>query len=308
MIETGIVLGMIGGFLAGTLGMYVIQQRARSEELKRISLYLQQLLEEKEIDAGTGSEETLSSKIDHQLMRVQNILVSQKKKAQNEKKELQELISEIAHQMRTPLTNLKNYLGFLEEAMGETKSDSEKQYLKAIQSSEEKIYFLTEHFIRISRLEHGMIQLKKEETDFMKTLLNALSQVQEQAERKDIQFQFEVPGKVKVKHDTNWMEEAVFNLLDNAVKYSSPGGMIKITIQEDEMFLTLKIRDYGIGIEEGEENKIFQRFYRGNRVGNQEGFGIGLYLAREIVSKHGGILVGKREDPGMEMRLALPWE
>ena len=208
--------------------------------------------------------------------------------------------------MRTPLTNLRNYLGFLEEEMDETKADSEKQSLKAIQSSEEKIYFLTEHFIRISRLEHGMIQLKKEETDFMKTLLNALSQVQEQAERKEIKFQFEFPEKVEVKHDTNWMGEAIFNLLDNAVKYSRQGGTIKITIQKDDIFFTLKIRDYGIGIEAGEENKIFQRFYRGSRVGNREGFGIGLYLAREIVLKHEGILIGKRETPGMEMRLLLP--
>jgi len=303
-----IVLGIIGGFLTGTLGMYVMQQKARSEELKRISIYLQDLLGGKEINIGAGSEETMSSKINYQLMRVQNVLVSQKTRAQNEKKELQELISEIAHQMRTPLTNLRNYLGFLEEIIEEKKSEPEKQYLKAIQISEEKIYFLTEHFIRISRLEHGIIQLKKEEKDFMKTLRNALGQVQEPAEKKKIIFQFEFPRKIEVKHDTNWIGEAIFNLLDNAVKYSNQGGKIKVTVQKDEIFLTLRIRDYGIGIEPGEENKIFQRFYRGSRVDNQEGFGIGLYLAREIVSKHGGILIGKRKNPGFEMRMSLPQE
>ena len=297
-----IVLGIIGGFLTGTLGMYVMQQKARSEELKRISIYLQDLLGGKEINIGAGSEETMSSKINYQLMRVQNVLVSQKTRAQNEKKELQELISEIAHQMRTPLTNLRNYLGFLEEIIEEKKSEPEKQYLKAIQISEEKIYFLTEHFIRISRLEHGIIQLKKEEKDFMKTLRNALGQVQEPAEKKKIIFQFEFPRKIEVKNDTK------FNLLDNAVKYSNQGGKIKVTVQKDEIFLTLRIRDYGIGIEPGEENKIFQRFYRGSRVDNQEGFGIGLYLAREIVSKHGGILIGKRKNPGFEMRMSLPQE
>ncbi|MCI9075513.1 MAG: HAMP domain-containing histidine kinase [Dorea sp.] len=288
--------------------MYVMQQKARSEELKRISIYLQDLLGGKEINIGAGSEETMSSKINYQLMRVQNVLVSQKTRAQNEKKELQELISEIAHQMRTPLTNLRNYLGFLEEIIEEKKSEPEKQYLKAIQISEEKIYFLTEHFIRISRLEHGIIQLKKEEKDFMKTLRNALGQVQEPAEKKKIIFQFEFPRKIEVKHDTNWIGEAIFNLLDNAVKYSNQGGKIKVTVQKDEIFLTLRIRDYGIGIEPGEENKIFQRFYRGSRVDNQEGFGIGLYLAREIVSKHGGILIGKRKNPGFEMRMSLPQE
>lgn len=303
-----IIFGIVAGFLAGISGMYVIQRKARSEELKRISDYLQELLEGKEVNIGADHEDTMSSKINYQLMRVQNVLVSQKNRAQSEKKELQELISEIAHQMRTPLTNLRNYLGFLEEMIDEKDSEPEKQYLKAVQISEEKIYFLTEHFIRISRLEHGIIQLKTEENDFMKTFLNALGQVQEQAERKEITFQFDIPEKVKVNHDTNWIEEAIYNLLDNAVKYSNQGGKIIVTVQEDEMFLTLRIRDFGIGIEPGEENKIFQRFYRGSRVSNQEGFGIGLYLAREIVAKHGGILIAKRENPGMEMRLSLPRE
>lgn len=303
-----IIFGIAAGFLAGISGMYVIQRKARSGELQRISDYLQELLEGKEVKIGADNEDTMSSKINYQLMRVQNVLISQKNQAQSEKKELQELISEIAHQMRTPLTNLRNYLGFLEENMDEKESELEKQYLKAIQISEEKIYFLTEHFIRISRLEHGMIQLKIEENDFMKAFLNALGQVQEQAERKGITFQFAIPEKVKVNHDTNWIEEAIYNLLDNAVKYSNQGGKIIVTVREDEMFLTLRIRDFGIGIEPGEENKIFQRFYRGSRVDNQEGFGIGLYLAREIVTKHGGILVGKRENPGMEMRLSLPRE
>lgn len=81
-----IVLGIIGGFLTGTLGMYVMQQKARSEELKRISIYLQDLLGGKEINIGAGSEETMSSKINYQLMRVQNVLVSQKTRAQNEKR------------------------------------------------------------------------------------------------------------------------------------------------------------------------------------------------------------------------------
>lgn len=303
-----VIFGIVVGFLAGISVMYVIQRKARSEELKRISDYLQELLEGKEVNVGADNEDTMSSKINYQLMRVQNVLVSQKNRAQSEKKELQELISEIAHQMRTPLTNLRNYLGFLEEMIDEKDSEPEKQYLKAVQISEEKIYFLTEHFIRISRLEHGMLQLKTEEYDFMKTFLNALGQVQEQAERKEITFQFDIPEKVKVDHDTNWIEEAIYNLLDNGVKYSNQGGKIIVTVQEDEMFLTLRIRDFGIGIEPGEENKIFQRFYRGSRVGNQEGFGIGLYLAREIVAKHGGILIAKRENPGMEMRLSLPRE
>ena len=185
-------------------------------------------------------------------------------------------------------------------------SEPELSYLKAIQSSEEKIYFLTEHFIRISRLEHGLIQIRKEERDLLKTLRNALGQILDQAEKKEIRFEFELPEKMHVMHDANWLGEAIFNLLDNAVKYSPQNGKIKITLQENEMFTTFSIRDYGIGIEPEEKNLIFQRFYRGKRVTDEEGFGIGLYLAREILFLHEGLLTVKRCEPGVEMKLSLP--
>lgn len=297
---------LLVGIFAGIGGMCLIQRNMRRRELKHISDSVQKILDGRELGNISNWEETMDSKISHQLARMQEILINQKIDAQKERKEIQELISEIAHQIRTPLTNLGNYLGFLEEELEQKGSEPELFYLKAIRSSEEKIRFLTEHFIRISRLEHGLIQIRKEEKDFLKTLRNALGQIQDQAEKRKIDFQFRLPEKAELEHDANWLGEVVFNLLDNAVKYSPEKGKVEVSIQENEMFLTLSIRDYGIGIEEGEENQIFQRFYRGNRVTSQEGFGIGLYLSREIVLQHEGILTVKRREPGIEMRMALP--
>ena len=294
------------GILAGAVGMYRVQRKERSRELKKISDTVQRMTSGKELPDFSDCEETMDSKIRHQLLRLQEILVSQKQDAQKERKELQELISEIAHQMRTPLTNLKNYLDFLSEEIEKKGTEPELSYLKAIQSSEEKIYFLTEHFIRISRLEHGLIQIRKEERDLLKTLRNALGQILDQAEKKEIRFEFELPEKMHVMHDANWLGEAILNLLDNAVKYSPQNGKIKISLQENEMFTTFSIRDYGIGIEPEEKNLIFQRFYRGKRVTDEEGFGIGLYLARKILFLHEGLLTVKRCEPGVEMKLSLP--
>ena len=294
------------GILAGAAGMYRVQRKERSRELKKISDTVQRMTSGKELPDFSDCEETMDSKIRHQLLRLQEILVSQKHDAQKERKELQKLISEIAHQMRTPLTNLKNYLDFLSEEIEKKGTEPELSYLKAIQSSEEKIYFLTEHFIRISRLEHGLIQIRKEERDLLKTLRNALGQILDQAEKKEIRFEFELPEKMHVMYDANWLGEAIFNLLDNAVKYSPQNGKIKISLQENEMFTTFSIRDYGIGIEPEEKNLIFQRFYRGKRVTDEEGFGIGLYLARKILFLHEGLLTVKRCEPGVEMKLSLP--
>ena len=79
-----------------------------------------------------------------------------------------------------------------------------------------------------------------------------------------------------------------------------------MTVSENEMFMKIRVRDYGLGISEGEENKIFQRFYRGRLVTTQAGFGIGLYLAREIVSLHGGFLTARRMKQGLLMEIRIP--
>ena len=90
------------------------------------------------------------------------------------------------------------------------------------------------------------------------------------------------------------------------MKYSAPGGSIEVTLQQNEMFTKFQVRDHGLGIEAGEENQIFRRFYRGRRVNVQEGFGLGLYLAREIIRLHGGFVTAKRMEPGLLIEVDLP--
>ena len=115
-----------------------------------------------------------------------------------------------------------------------------------------------------------------------------------------------MPERTVCAHDPNWLGEALFNILDNAVKYSAPDGSIEVTLQQNEMYAKFQVRDHGLGIEAGEENQIFRRFYRGRRVTVQEGFGLGLYLAREIIRLHGGFVTAKRMEPGLLIEVNLP--
>ena len=104
-----------------------------------------------------------------------------------------------------------------------------------------------------------------------------------------------MPDQAVCAHDPNWLGEALFNILDNAVKYSAPGCSIEVRLQQNEMFTKFQ-----------EENQIIRRFYRGSRVTVQEGFGIGLYLAREVIRLHGGFVTAKRMDPGLLIEVNLP--
>ena len=309
--------------------MYRIQRRQRTQELKEIEKAAEDIMNEQTLQASASGEETLYGRIEHQLVRVQEMLQGRTYEAEKSRDEIQKLISEIAHQMRTPLTNLETYTGLLKERLeaeeksrmqtagladdagtaGRQRKRQEQMlldYTTALEESGRKLHFLTESFIKMSRLEQGIIQIRKEETDLLGTVKNVLGQIQSRAEEKQICLEISFPEKAVCSHDANWLGEAVCNILDNAVKYSAPGGRIMLSVLENEMFAKIRVRDFGLGIDPGEENQIFRRFYRGNRVTTQAGFGIGLYLAREIVSRHGGFLLAKRMEPGLQMEISIP--
>lgn len=320
---------VVAGMGIGAGVMYRIQRRQRTQELKEIEKAAEDIMNEQTLQASASGEETLYGRIEHQLVRVQEMLQGRTDEAEKSRDEIQKLISEIAHQMRTPLANLETYTGLLKERLeaeeksrmqtagladdagtaGRQRKRQEQMlldYTTALEESGRKLHFLTESFIKMSRLEQGIIQIRKEETDLLGTVKNVLGQIQSRTEEKQICLEISFPEKAVCSHDANWLGEAVCNILDNAVKYSAPRGRIMLSVLENEMFAKIRVRDFGLGIDPGEENQIFRRFYRGNRVTTQAGFGIGLYLAREIVSRHGGFLLAKRMEPGLQMEISIP--
>ena len=176
-----------------------------------------------------------------------------------------------------------------------------------MEKSENKLHFLIEKFIVAARLENQIIQIHKCDSNLKETVAQAVFQVRKKAEEKNINIivQGEDADK-KVIHDRNWLCEAIYNLLDNSIKYSPVSTDIVVTLISNEMFSEIRIEDSGTGIEKGEENKIFQLYYRGKNVSNEEGYGIGLFITREIVQKHDGFMKVKRKDSGLIMSIILP--
>ena len=297
---------LVFGFLCGMTVMYILNRRQRIQEFNKIAEITEDILNERKVQAFSTGEETLYSKLEHQLVRVQEMLQGRSEEAERSRDEIQKLISQIAHQMRTPLMNMETYIGFLEDGKEQMSEELFFQSVDALKNSQGKLGFLVESFIRMARLEQHILQIKKEEPDLLKTVRNGFGQIQRRAEEKEIQFQIILPEQVTCLHDPNWLGEAFYNILDNAVKYSEYKGLIKVDVQQKERFVKIQVRDYGIGIEPGEENAVFQRFYRGKRVTTQDGFGIGLYLAREIVSRHQGFLMIRRKEKGVLIEINLP--
>ena len=276
------------GFILGGSTVYLVENHFRTKEMNKIYKLTESLINGNDLDDSDIGKETLYSKTANQLIRLQEMLEGRRKEAEKSQYEIQKLISEIAHQLRTPQEVLNT------------------EYMKDLRTSEEQLCFLVESFIKTARLEQGIIQVHMQKENLVETILNALGQIQKKAEDKGIFFQVELPEKIICEHDKNWMCEAFYNVFDNAVKYSKSNSTIDITMKQTEMFYKIQIRDYGIGIKDGEENKIFQRFYRGEQARGQEGCGIGLYLSREIVLLQKGMMKAKQMKPGLLIEVNLP--
>lgn len=276
----------------------------RKREMEALSLVLEKLINDEPIDSMQGDKDTLPSKIRHQMIRLSDKMRGNEEQLIKDRDEIKGLISEIAHQLRNPLANMEGYLQLLEEGAGSRERES--AYIDAIAVSERRIRFLTESFIKMARLESKVIQIKKESADLKKTLLRSILQVQGAAVEKKIDIRLQMDENLRISHDANWLSEAVFNLLDNSIKYSSSSSYVDMKAEVNEMFAEISVTDSGMGIEQGEENLIFQRFYRGKKVTSQEGFGLGLYLAREIVLQHQGFMKVTRLEEGMKISIFLP--
>lgn len=233
-------------------------------------------------------EETLFAKINYRLARLYEAMWENNRRVAAEKATLQGLISDISHQVKTPIANLKIVNAtLLEQNMPQ---DKQKEFLQAVNGQLDKLDFLMQAMIKMSRLETGIITLTKKECPIHETLAAALGNILFFAESKDIHVNVDCPEGLTVYHDSKWTAEVLFNILDNAVKYTARGGMICVTTTPLEMYTKIEIADTGKGIAENHHAEIFKRFYREKEVHDIEGIGIGLYLAREIITMQGGYI------------------
>ena len=177
----------------------------------------------------------------------------------------------------------------------ELNKDQQNMFLNNMKFQVSKLEWLVQALIKMSRLESNIISLNKVNSTLSDTIANALSGVYLKAEEKEIDLTIECPAFIKVNHDKKWTSEALFNIIENAVKYTDNGGSINIFVEEWELFTKIDIMDTGIGISEEDINNIFKRFYRCREVLEVEGIGIGLYLTNEIITKQGGYIKVKSE-------------
>lgn len=282
---------IIVGMLCVNIAVIHIYHKREKNLIKKLQTMIDSMADGT-YDVETVDETTLSA-LENSMNRFLADCDVSSKNLSSQKEKVQTLISDISHQTLTPISNILLYTQLLEE-----KGHEDEFEISAIKEQTEKLNFLIDTLVKISRLENGIITVKPEINCVQELLDKAVKQVQPKADKKGITIKAKSVETVAF-FDPKWTAEALYNILDNAMKYTTEGGNVKIDVIPYSFFYRINISDNGIGIAENEFSKIFGRFYRSQAVSEEEGIGIGLYLAREIISAQGGyIKVASKEGEG----------
>ena len=256
---------------------------------------------------GSFSEETFAesriSALESRLGRYLAASALSERNVREQKDQISALISDISHQTKTPVANLQLYAQLLSE---QPLPPQGKDCVAALSAQAEKLQALIEALVKTSRLETGILALHPKPGDISPVVERAAAQYAPRAAEKGIALTVGQRSGSAI-FDPKWTEEAVCNLLDNAIKYTPTDGTVTVEVKNYELFSAIRVGDTGPGISEGEQAKIFGRFYRAPGAYQTEGVGIGLYLTRQIAEKQGGyVKVESVPGKGSVFSLFLP--
>ncbi|MGL5755178.1 MAG: sensor histidine kinase [Paraclostridium sp.] len=272
--------------------------------LENINRDIGNIIHNKYIVEDDFKEEGIFNRIYSDLNKLSRSLNLKVSTLDKEKESIKELVTDISHQLKTPLASLKLYNSLLLEE--ELDEEDKIEFLQTNEMSINKLHNLIDSLVNISRLEAKMISIKKENKCIKETLTKAINSVKVKAGLKNIKIDVENFEEKIIPHDSKWTEESIFNILENAVKYTNENGKVNISVEDTINFVKINIHDNGIGIDKNEFNNIFKRFYRSEEVEEIEGSGVGLYLSRKIIESQGGnIVVDSRKGDGSKFSLFL---
>lgn len=277
IVVSGVLLGL-------SIANNVYQKRKTYCMIDRLldSVLNQETIEDSDVKEGEYS--ALVSKI----KQIQEVLGSHIQSAEQEKEQVKSLVSNMSHQLKTPLANLSLYGEIL--GKNEVTPEQKEEFSGKMQRQIEKLNWIIESLSKMTKLEQNIDEIEAEHMGIKQTLLDAVDMVYDKLEKKEINLSMEPFEDRLLYHNRKWTVEVFVNLLENALKYTQKGGRISIDVKSYEFYTEIIFSDNGRGIRQGEMTDIFKRFYRSPEVENLEGSGIGLYLSRLILEKEKGYI------------------
>lgn len=235
------------------------------------------------------------------------LLVNVTEKLEREKLR-REFSANVSHELKTPLTSISGFAEIIQD--GYVKEEDVRAFAGRIYKEAQRLITLVEDVIRISQLDEGEVPYEWTETDLYQTAKNVFGTLSEAAKKQDVHLYIE-GDRVQLHTVPNILEEVLFNLCDNAIKYNKPGGNVCICLTENEESVCISVKDNGVGIPKEDQSRVFERFYRVDKSHSKEigGTGLGLSIVKHGVSFLGGeVELESTPEQGTEITVSFPKE
>ncbi len=277
------------GILVGVF----LYQRRRNQKVDEFVQYIRRIEQGVyQIPLDENEEEELSE-LKNELYKITVMLRETAELSKKQKRALSDSVSDISHQLKTPLTSCLILLDNMAEST-HMEEGTRRQFLAEITRQLTSVNWLVQVLLKLSRLDAGVVELKEEEIRIQQLLEQSIDKVALLAEWKEISIQVSGELQAVIRSDARWLQEAFINLIKNAIEHSPAKSEIQIMVEDNQVYTGVRIRDYGCGISMEEQKHIFERFYRSSTA-KEDSVGIGLALAQEIIKRGNGSLTVESE-------------
>ncbi|MBS4190558.1 HAMP domain-containing histidine kinase [Bacillus sp. FJAT-49705] len=275
-------------FFIGSFGLYSFFTNRIYKRIRELTGYADQILEGGDISPLKEMREGDFSKLTHSFNRMRFVIQKNIEELQKEKQFLVDLMSDISHQLKTPLAALTMYNDILTEK--ELSKEQQSMFLDQGRQQLERMNWLIQSLLKLAKLDVGAIQFQKKNSSLSRTIQGSVEILKDFAAQKGVEVKVTTDKECIMKHDTDWLTEALLNVIKNAIEHTPSGGIVSVMLEKSETLYRIQIRDEGEGIEAEEIHNIFKRFYKGKKNKKTGSVGIGLSLSKAIVEGHNGMI------------------
>lgn len=290
LINTAVLIGIFGIASLSIFMRYVLIQE---KELKEINEYIKEVNNKNYSLKIEDNKDGELSRLRNELYKTTVILREAAENSEEEKEKLSIAIADISHQLKTPLTSIRIMLDNISDNP-DMPQEIREDFIQDISKQVEHMSSLVISLLKIAKFDAGTIKMENEEIDAKKLIDSVINNLAILIEIKEIEVITKIDEKAIFIADYKWQQEALTNILKNAIEHSQPKSNIYIIVENTSIFLKIKIKDEGQGIEQKDLKHIFERFYRAKNC-NEDSVGIGLSLAKTIIEQNNGYIKATSE-------------
>lgn len=281
-------IGLLLVFLSVCLGFILRYHYNRERKIEEITAYLEEVNRGNyKLDISDNSEENWSV-LKNELYKTTVMLKEAAENSEQDKVQLKDSLSDISHQIKTPLTSMIIMLDAILDDK-EMEEQTRNQFLHDMKREITGTRFLVEALLKLSKLDSNTVKFTRQLVNIEEVLSEAVKNVEILGEIKNVSIKLSGSAESKLQCDVKWQTEAITNILKNCIEHSDENGEIKITYSENFLYTEVAIEDFGKGVAPEDLPHIFERFYKGKNTG-KDSVGIGLALAKAIVEKDNGYI------------------